>query len=50
MENNIHKQIEQNLDDLFFDFSEEAGIKIDFDTIDAIIEKMKSIVLKRYKD
>ncbi len=45
----VHKQIEQDLDDLLFDFSKETGIEISFENIDKIINDVKTIALRRYK-
>lgn len=44
----IHNRIAQDLDDLLFDFAEENGIEIDYDTIDKLIEQIKTVALRRY--
>lgn len=44
----IHNRIEQELDDLLFDYKEKYNLDIDFDTIDKIIEQVKTIAMKRY--
>ncbi|MEC5270122.1 DUF3387 domain-containing protein, partial [Heyndrickxia coagulans] len=44
----IHNRIAQELDDLLFDFKEKYGLDIDFDTIDKIIEQIKTVALRRY--
>lgn len=44
----IHKRIEQDLDDLLYQFFEEHHIDLDFDTIDKIIEQVKTVAIKRY--
>lgn len=44
----VHNRIEQEIDDLLFDFSAESGIKLEIDEIDEIIEKVKKIALRRY--
>ncbi|MCP1156606.1 type I restriction enzyme endonuclease domain-containing protein [Bacillus infantis] len=44
----IHNRIAQDLDDLLFDFSNKYQIDLDFDTIDKIIEQIKTIALRRY--
>ncbi|MBK0075566.1 type I restriction endonuclease subunit R [Bacillus sp. S56] len=44
----IHNRIAQDLDDLLFDFAEERSIEIDYDTIDKIIEQIKTVALRRY--
>lgn len=45
----VHKQIEQDIDDALYDFSKEMGIEISFDDIDKIINNVKTIALRRYK-
>ncbi len=44
----IHKKIEIEIDDLFFNYESEYNIKIDFSIIDKIIEKVKLIAIRRY--
>lgn len=44
----IHNRIAQELDDLLFDFKEKYNLDIDFDTIDKIIEQIKTVALRRY--
>ncbi|MED4882347.1 type I restriction endonuclease subunit R [Bacillus smithii] len=44
----IHNRIAQELDDLLFDFKEKQNLEIDFDTIDKIIEQIKTVALRRY--
>jgi type I restriction enzyme, R subunit len=44
----IHNRIDQELDDLLFDFKEQYNLDIDFDTIDKIIEQVKKVALRRY--
>lgn len=44
----VHNRIEQELDDLLFDFSDEQKIDLDIDTIDKIIEQIKTVALRRY--
>jgi type I restriction enzyme, R subunit len=44
----VHNRIAQELDDLLYDFSKENQINIDFDTIDKIIEQVKTVALRRY--
>lgn len=44
----IHNRIAQELDDLLFDFKEKHNLEIDFDTIDKIIEQIKTVALRRY--
>lgn len=45
----IHKKIEQQLDDLLYEFFENHEITIDFDIIDKIIESTLMIALKRFE-
>ncbi len=44
----IHNRIAQELDDLLFDFKERYNLDIDFDTIDKIIEQIKTVARRRY--
>ncbi len=44
----IHNRIAQDLDDLLFDFKDRYDLDIDFDTIDKIIEQVKTVALRRY--
>lgn len=44
----IHNRIEQDLDDLLFDYQEKYDLELDFDTIDKIIEQIKAVALRRY--
>lgn len=44
----IHNRIAQELDDLLYDFSKKHDVKLDFDTIDKIIEQIKTVALRRY--
>ena len=44
----VHKKIEQEIDDLLFDFSKDNNIELDFEQIDMIIERIKAVALKRY--
>lgn len=44
----IHNRIAQELDDLLFDFKDKYDFDIDFDTIDKIIEQIKTVALRRY--
>ena len=44
----IHNRIVQELDDLLFEFKEKYNWDIDFDTIDKIIEQIKTVALRRY--
>lgn len=44
----IHNRIAQELDDLLFDFKDKYDLDIDFDTIDKVIEQIKTVALRRY--
>lgn len=44
----IHKRIDQDLDDLLFEFKKAHQIELDYDTIDKIIEQAKTVALRRY--
>ncbi|GGM28201.1 DEAD/DEAH box helicase [Paraliobacillus quinghaiensis] len=44
----VHNRLEQELDDLLFDFADKHGIKLDFDKIDKLIEQIKTVALRRY--
>ncbi|WP_341301051.1 type I restriction endonuclease subunit R [Lysinibacillus sp. FSL H8-0500] len=44
----IHNRIAQDLDDLLYDFSKEQGVKLDYDTIDKVIEQIKTVAIRRY--
>lgn len=44
----IHDRIAQDIDDLFFEYEKERGLKLSFDTIDKIIENIKTVALRRF--
>ena len=44
----IHDRISQAIDDLFYDYEKERGLKLSFDTIDKIIENVKTVALRRF--
>ncbi|MDC9367337.1 hypothetical protein, partial [Clostridioides difficile] len=44
----VHNQIAQEIDDIIFYYTDKTGIKLTFDDIDKIIEKVKNIAFKRY--
>ena len=44
----IHDRISQDIDDLFYDYEKEQGLKLSFDTIDKIIENVKTVALRRF--
>ena len=45
----IHNKIAQEIDDLFYAYEKEHGLKVDFDTIDKIIENVITVALRRFK-
>ncbi len=44
----IHNRISQDIDDLFYQYEKENGLKVSFDTIDKIIENVKTVALRRF--
>ncbi len=44
----IHNRISQDIDDLFYQYEKEHGLKVSFDTIDKIIENVKTVALRRF--
>lgn len=44
----IHDRISQDIDDLFYEYEKEQGLKLSFDTIDKIIENIKTVALRRF--
>lgn len=44
----IHDRIAQDIDDLFFEYEKKRGLKLSFDTIDKIIENVKTVALRRF--
>lgn len=44
----IHDRISQDIDDLFYRYEKEQGFKLSFDTIDKIIENIKTVALRRF--
>ena len=45
----IHNKIAQAIDDLFYEYEKERNFKIDFDTVDKIIENVITVALRRFK-
>jgi type I restriction enzyme R subunit len=45
----IHNRIAQEIDDLFYEYEKQQGIKLDFDVIDKIIENVKTVALRRFR-
>ena len=46
----IHNRIAQDIDDMFYRLETEQNFKIDFDTIDKIIENVITVALRRFHD
>lgn len=44
----IHDRIAQDIDDLFYKYEKEKGLKLKFDTIDMIIDNVKTVALRRF--
>lgn len=44
----IHDRISQDIDDLFYKYEKEHGLKISFDLIDKIIDNVKTVALRRF--
>lgn len=44
----IHDRIAQNIDDLFYDYEKKQILKLSFDTIDKIIDNVKTVALRRF--
>ena len=44
----IHDRISQAIDDLFYKYERDRGLMLSFDTIDKIIENVKTVALRRF--
>ena len=44
----IHDRISQDIDDLFYTYEKERGLKLSFDVIDKIIDNVKTVALRRF--
>ena len=44
----IHDRISQDIDDIFYRYEKEHRLKLSFDTIDKIIENVKTVALRRF--
>lgn len=44
----VHNKIAQEIDDILYDYTGKTGVKISFDDIDKIIDKVKNVAIKRY--
>ncbi len=45
----IHDRISQDIDDYFYEYGKEHGVTFDFDTVDKIIENVKTVAVRRFK-
>lgn len=44
----IHDRISQDIDDLFYKYEKEHGLKLSFDLIDKVIDNVKTVALRRF--
>lgn len=44
----IHDRISQDIDDLFYRYEQERSLKLSFETIDKIIDNVKTVALRRF--
>lgn len=44
----IHDRIAQEIDDLFYSYEKQRGWKVSFDTVDMVIENIKTVALQRF--
>lgn len=44
----IHDRISQDIDDLFYEYEKQRGLTLSFNTIDKIIENVKTVALRRF--
>lgn len=45
----IHDRISQKIDDYFYEYGKEHGVTFDFDTVDKVIENVKTVAVRRFK-
>jgi type I restriction enzyme R subunit len=45
----IHNKIAQEIDDLFYEYSKNNAFKVGFESIDKIIENVKTVALRRFR-
>ena len=45
----IHDRISQDIDDYFYEYGKEHGVTFDFDTVDKVIENVKTVAVRRFK-
>ncbi len=46
----IHNRIAQDIDDYFYELETQKGFKVDFDTIDKLIDHVLTVALRRFND
>lgn len=44
----VHDRIAQEIDDLFYHYEKEQGLKFTFETVDKMIENVKTVALRRF--
>ena len=44
----INDRIAQDIDDLFYAYEKERGLKLSFDTIDKVMENVKTVAMRRF--
>lgn len=44
----IHDRISQDIDDLFYEYEKQGKLTLSFDTIDKVIENVKTVALRRF--
>ena len=44
----IHDRISQDIDDLFYRYECESGVKLPYEIVDKIIENVKTVALRRF--
>jgi len=44
----VHRAIDQEIDDLLFDYASQKGLELPIEQIDKIIENVKTVALRRY--
>ena len=45
----IHDRISQKIDDYFYEYGKEHGVTFGFDTVDKVIENVKTVAVRRFK-
>lgn len=44
----IHDRVAQEIDDLFYRYENERGLRLSFDVVDKIIDNVKTVALRRF--